>query len=103
MKRFVLCLWPESQRHNEFWMPEPGKRSKAQQVEKELKDVVADLENRALLAGQVATATGSAEVNLVSAMGTAVADAPGVETQQPRPRRKSRSKARARARRKARR
>jgi hypothetical protein len=84
-------------------MAESKKRSRAHQVEKELKDVVADLENRALLAGQVATATGSAEVNLASAMGTAVADSPGVETEQRRPRRKSRSKARARARRKARR
>jgi hypothetical protein len=84
-------------------MAESRKRSKARGVEKELKDVVADLENRALLAGQVATATGSAEVNLVSAMGTAVADSPGVDTEQSPPRRKSRSKARARARRKGRR
>jgi hypothetical protein len=79
------------------------KRSRVQKAEEELKDVVAELENRALLAGQVATATGSAEVNLVSAMGTAVADSPGVETETPRPRRKSRAKARARSRRKSRR
>jgi uncharacterized protein (TIGR03083 family) len=65
------------------WCPVAGRRTKKRgeselkKAEEAVEDFAAEVENRLMLGGEVATATTSPEVNLVAGLGTALLDSPG--------------------------